>query len=136
MIHLPFTCIFILYGIPYSLTSFLPGDVSPITVLEFRRFPFTFRRFSDRNGSTIIVIIFLPQPSSIRNPMSAVIIPSVDADIKHNAAYQKRDQRPIFYHLSNVYVERKAMLKNLNATLYIVIGTCISLYRFFVKSFI
>lgn len=85
-----------------SLTSFLPGDMSPIIVLEFRRSPFTFRRFLIRNGS-IIILIVLRQPSSIRNPMSAMIIPSVDASIKHNAAYQKRNQRPISHHFSSVF---------------------------------
>lgn len=82
-----YTVEYLLYST--SLTSFLSGDMCPIIVVKFRRFPFTFRRrFLNWSGSTII--IFLPQPSSIRNPMPAVI-PSIDVNIKCDAAYEKRD---------------------------------------------
>lgn len=133
MIHFSFThvyCrVFTLYGM--SLTSFLPGDMSPIIVLELRRSPFTFRRFLIRMGS-IIILIILPQPSSIRNPMAAMIIPSVDACIKHNAAYQKRDQRSISHHFSSVFhMLRERRCRKTNTTLYIVIQIYISLSFFY-----
>lgn len=76
--------------------------------------------------------------------MPAAIIPSVDANVKHDAAYKKRDQRPTSDHLRKLnsfrYVERKAVLKNLNITLYRYRYTLslfyinISYIKFFCKS--
>lgn len=80
------------------LTSFLPADLTPIVVLDYRRFPFAFRRARKRRRSGVVC---LPESSSVsREFVSAAIMPAegTDADAKYDVARQERDQQPTSGH--------------------------------------
>lgn len=66
-----------------SLTSFLSGDLSPIVVQKFRRFPHA-PRCSLRPGRDRTVVVRLPLPSPVCDSVPAAIIPGVN--VERNAA--------------------------------------------------